>query len=222
MTPYLESGRVEKSGRVESEVQGARKAQGARKGKILTWGSLYAASLAAMALLTGGCGSQGTRETSTLAGGDVVTTGVTTHRPTQGTGGSSVNDDNPGHPDSASEDDHGSVSPCKLVTHSQAQTIVGHPLEAPQEAPLGPTCIYTSKDSASTVTVAVEAIDFATVRAHMRGRKQFKVDGHRAYCGSYGQQMTYVPLSGGRVLNVTAPCSQGLRFAAAALPHLES
>jgi hypothetical protein len=176
----------------------------------------------AIALLAAGCGSQDPSKTSTRAGGDVVTTGAVAHRAASGTGGNSSNDDNPAHADVASAGEGGPVSPCKLVTRSQAQTIVGQPLDAPQEAPLGPTCIYQTKGSTSAITLAVESIDFATIRTHMRGRKQTEVAGHRAYCGSYGQQMTYVLLSGGRVLNVTAPCPLGKRFAAAALAHLRS
>jgi hypothetical protein len=185
--------------------------------------ALAAMALLACGCLTGGCGSQATSATSTRAGGDLVTSGVVTQRAAPGTGGDSANDDNPTRADVGSNDgDSGEVKPCKLVTQAQAQAIVGHPIGAPQEAPLGPTCIFQSKGSASAITLAVESIDFVSIRAHMRGRRRVEVAGHRAYCGYYGQQMTYVLLSGGRVLNVTAPCSLGLRFAAAALPHLRS
>jgi Protein of unknown function (DUF3558) len=183
-------------------------------------GVRYATPLIAIALLAG-CGSQGKSETSTRTGRDLITTGAVTHHAAPGTGGNSTNDDNPGQADVASSSGKGgSVRPCKLVTRSQAQAILGRSLDAPQEAPLGPTCIYQS--SGSTITLTVESIDFAAIKAHLRGRKQTEVAGHRAYCGSYGQQMTYVPLTDGRVLNVTAPCSLGLRFAAAALAHLRS
>ena len=152
-----------------------------------------------------------------------MTSGVLTQRPARGTGGDSVNDDNPAQADVGDEGTESAESkPCKLVTRSQAQAIVGHSIAAPQEAPLGPTCIFQSTGSAGTITLTVESIDFASIRAHIHNRKQLEVAGHRAYCGYYGQQMTYVLLSGGRVLNVTAPCSLGLRFAAAALPHLQS
>lgn|GEM_PF-3979401 len=152
-----------------------------------------------------------------------MTSGVVTQRAAPGTGGDSANDDNPTRADVGSNDEGGGeVRPCKLVTHSQAQAILGHSIAAPQEAPLGPTCIFQSTGSPGTITLAVESIDFASIKAHMHNRKQVKVAGHRAYCGYYGQQMTYVLLPGGRVLNVTAPCSLGLRFAAAALPHLQS
>jgi hypothetical protein len=191
-------------------------------------GASPTAILATIALLAGGClasgcGGQGASATSTRVGGDLVTSGVVTQQAARGTGGSSANDDNPTRADTGSSaNESGEAKPCKLVTSSQAQTIVGHPIAAPQEAPLGPTCIFQSKGSTGTITLAVESIDFATIRAHMRNRKQLEVAGHRAYCGSYGQQMTYVPLSGGRVLNVTAPCTLGVRFAAAALAHLKT
>lgn len=199
------------------------------------------AVLAAMALLGSGCilsscGSASGGTTSTrLAGGDIVRSGVATQRAAPGTGGGSANDDNPTKTDVGSADDNpakadvgsgedegGEVKPCKLVTHAQAQAIVGHSIGAPQEAPLGPTCIFQGNGSTGAVTLTVESIHFAAIRDHIRDRKRLMVAGHRAYCGYYGQQMTYVLLPGGRVLNVTGPCSLGVRFAAAALPHLKS
>ena len=73
---------------------------------------------------------------------DIVTTGVVTHHPLHGTGGSEINDDNPGNADVGSNPAAGEENPCKLVSQAQAQAIVGRPVAAPQEAPLGPTCIY--------------------------------------------------------------------------------
>jgi hypothetical protein len=46
------------------------------------------------------------------------------------------------------------------------------------------------------------------------------VGARKAYCGSLGSQMLYVPLTGGRVLHVTASCAVAQRFAALALSHL--
>ena len=87
------------------------------------------------------------------------------------------------------------------------------------EAPLGPTCIYQPIGAKNLVTLTLESIDFATVRPHIRNLTQFDVSGRTAYCGTYGQPMTFVPLARGRVLNVTAPCAIGIRFAAKALPR---
>ena len=70
--------------------------------------------------------------------------------------------------------------------------------------------------------MTVESIDFAKIKAHIRNRTQFGVGGHIAYCGVYGQPTVFVPLTGGRILTITAPCVTGVRFAATALPRLSA
>jgi hypothetical protein len=175
-------------------------------------------SVLAVGLLLAGCAGQKTA-TSTHVGADVVNRGTVTQRAASGTGGSAVNDDNPASADTG-RTHAAEQGPCKLVTQAQAQAIVGGTVDTPQEAPMGPTCIYQPHGSRSSITLAVESIDFASIRSHMRHRRRVDVAGRRAYCGVYGQEMTFVPLSGGRVLNVTAPCALGVRFAAAALPHV--
>jgi hypothetical protein len=145
-----------------------------------------------------------------------VTAGVVTHRALPGSGGATLNDDNPRqagtHPKAGRD-------PCTLVSKAQAQAILGRAISNPVEAPLGPTCIYQPAGTKSLVTVTVASVNFATIRRHLRDRKRIDVNGHTAYCGTYGQVATFVLLAHGRVLNVTAPCAIGTRFAAQALLH---
>ncbi len=147
-------------------------------------------------------------------------TGAVVQHPKRGTGGDEINDDNPGVADSGSGSATGQLDPCTLVSRAQAQAILGHPIEAPQEAPLGPTCIYQPVGARSFVTITVEAIDLAKIEPDIRGRKQLNVAGHAAYCGQYGQPTTLVAVGRGRVLSITAPCVVGARFAAEALPRV--
>lgn len=156
----------------------------------------------------------------TKAGRDVVSTGVVTHRPLNGTGGGEINDDNPGRADTGGHSATGRSDPCTLVSRAQAQAIVGKPIGAPVDAPLGPTCIYQPAGAKSFITVAVESIDFSTIKPLIHNRTQSTIDGRAAYCGTYGQPTTFVPLSNGRTLDIAAPCSVGVRFAAEALPRL--
>ncbi len=156
----------------------------------------------------------------TKAGRDVVSTGVVTHRPLHGTGGGEINDDNPGRADTGGHTATGQSDPCTLVSRAEAQAIVGKPIGAPVDAPLGPTCIYRPAGAKSFITVAIESIDFATIKPLIHNRTQSTINGSTAYCGTYGQPTTFVPLSDGRVLDITAPCAVGARFAAEALPRL--
>ena len=107
-----------------------------------------------------------------------------------------------------------------LVSKSEAQAIVGGPVATPQEAPLGPTCIYQPLGAKSFITLAVESLDFAKTRSQVHHLIRVTVRGRTAYCGDYGRLTTFVPLAGGKVLNITAPCALGTRFAAKALPRL--
>jgi len=140
--------------------------------------------------------------------------------PRPGTGSGEVNDDNPGHADTGGHLSTVTVHPCTLVSTSQAAAIVGGPVGKPVDAPLGPTCIYRSLRDGHVVTVTVEAADFKRIKQYLHGVRRAAVAGHTAYCGIYGQATTFVPLGKGRVLDVTAPCSLGLRFAATAVPRL--
>jgi hypothetical protein len=111
-------------------------------------------------------------------------------------------------------------TPCGLVSAAQAREIVGAPVQQPFEAPQGPTCIYRSQSGRSFVTVAVQSASFARIKARMEQRRTVALSGHRAYCGSYGQPMLYVPLAGGKLLTIGARCGLASEFARRALPHL--
>lgn len=146
---------------------------------------------------------------------DKLTNGVITHRPLNGTGGSEINDDNPGNADSG-DDETGAVNPCALISQAAAQRILKAPTTTSQ-APLGPTCIYQPLGAKSFVTVTVQPSSFAATKPHVSALKRVSVSGHTAYCGVYGQPSTFVPLPDGRVLVVTAPCAVGRQFAGVAL-----
>ena len=194
---------------------------------------------AAAALLIAACGGSSSTRSATAAAGhsapnepgpgtttqtqrDFVTHGVITQRPVPGTGGNEINDDNRGRAGSGSQPAAGQSNPCTLVSKAEAQAIVRRPIATPQEAPLGPTCIYQPVGAKNFVTLAVESIDFARIRPHIRNLTRVDVRGRTAHCGTYGQPATFVALGRGRVLNVTAPCAIGIRFAAKALPRLKT
>ncbi len=151
---------------------------------------------------------------------DKVSSGVVTQRPLHGTGGGEANDDSPGKADGGNASATGQSDPCKLVSRAEAQAILGEPIDAPQEAPLGPTCIYQPVGGRSFVTLAVETVDFAHLKPRIRHRKRIKVAGRTGYCGVYGQPTTFVPITSGRVLTITASCNTGTLFSARALPRL--
>ena len=151
---------------------------------------------------------------------DTVTQGAVTHQPLRGTGGKVHNDDNPGRSDVGGSSAESHENPCGLVSAADAQAIVGGPLATPQEAPLGPTCIYQPVGAKTFITVMVDAVDLATLKVHIRQRTRIRVSGHPGYCGIYGQPTTFVPLTHGRVLEVTGPCEIGKLFAAKALSRL--
>jgi hypothetical protein len=124
--------------------------------------------------------------------------------------------------DKQSSSPRSSFTPCNLVSAGQARDIVGAALEPPLEAPQGPTCIYRSRDGRHFVTLAVQPLDFATIKRDMRKGRQVAVAGRSGYCGVHGQPVLYVPISGGRVLSVAGPCALALEFATTAVERLPS
>jgi hypothetical protein len=114
----------------------------------------------------------------------------------------------------------GASRPCSLVTKTQAKAIVGAPILEPLQAPQGPTCIFQTKAGKPYVTLAVQTLNFAKLRKQLRNTHAVSVADRTAYCGTYGKPMLYLPLGGGRVLSIAAPCSMAARFAAKAAPHL--
>jgi hypothetical protein len=112
-------------------------------------------------------------------------------------------------------------TPCNLVTAEQARAIVGAPMLTPTEATQGPTCIYRSRDGKSFVTLSVQSLDFKKkVKPHLKLRHRVAVSSRTAYCGTFGQPMLYLPLSGGRVLAVGAHCAIAKQFALRAVRQL--
>jgi hypothetical protein len=109
-------------------------------------------------------------------------------------------------------------APCNLVTRAQAQGILGARVQAPLEAPQGPTCIYRSPGA--FVTLAVQSAPFAPIKRRLRDPRRIRVAGRTAYCGFEAQAVLYVPLAGGRTLSVGARCPIARRFAAAAVRRL--
>jgi hypothetical protein len=205
-------------------------------------GLRYAILLAAVALLITACGSSSSAPSpmtpvgKSAAHRDVVSSGAITQRPVRGTGGNEINDENAARAGSGngrpigqnpSRADSGNgrpigQNPCMVVSKAEAQAIINRPIAAPQEAPLGPTCIYQPLGNKTLITLAVESIDFAKVRPHIRHVIRVVIAGRTAYCGDYGRPTTFVPLANGRVLTVTAPCGVGTRFAKKALPLLKT
>ncbi len=153
---------------------------------------------------------------------DPVSSGVIVHKPQHGTGGAESNDDNPSRADVGHQASTAG-NPCALVSRGQARVILGKAIEPPVQAPLGPTCIYRPVGAKRFVTLAVESLDFASVRTKIRNRTQLDVAGRTAYCGAYyGQPTIFVPLAAGRVLTVAASCTIGAKFAAKAVPRLHT
>lgn len=115
------------------------------------------------------------------------------------------------------------VPVCSLVTRSEAQKILARSLRRPLEAPQGPTCIYRAQSTGRNLaTVAVQAASIAQLRRQMRHAHTVHVGRRVAYCGTLGRPTLLLGLPGGRVLTITASCTQAKRFAARALPRLTS
>jgi hypothetical protein len=111
-------------------------------------------------------------------------------------------------------------TPCNLVSPARARAILGGAIQAPIEAPQGPTCIYRTKTNSRFVTVAVQPLTLARVKRQLKGRERVALPGRTAYCGVYGQAMLYAGLSGGRVLAIGGRCSLARQFAATAVKRL--
>jgi len=112
-------------------------------------------------------------------------------------------------------------TPCNLVSPAQARSILGGPIQAPLEAPQGPTCIYRTKSGSSFVPVAVQSTDLALLKRRMRDPQRIAVSGRSAYCGVLGQPMLYADLADGRVLAIGARCKVARQFAAKAVQRIQ-
>ncbi len=161
-----------------------------------------------------------------VASHDRITTGTHVQHAAPGTGGSAVDAENPGR-GAAARSGRGRIiaagtNPCSLVPEAAARAAVGGLAAAPVEALQGPTCIYRPARDSSYVTLTVQTLDLTQVRSRMHRLTRISVGGRAAYCGIYGRETTFVPLTGGRVLTITATCAVGRRLAALALPRLAS
>jgi hypothetical protein len=144
------------------------------------------------------------------------------HRPVPGTGAGAVNNGNRSAADSPKRRFAAASNPCGLVARSEVQAILGGPIAAPVEAPQGPTCIYRPIGDKRVITLSVQSLEFAKLKAQIHDLRPVTVHGRTGYCGSYGQPTVFVPLSSGRVLDVTASCSIATRIASAAVTRLHS
>jgi hypothetical protein len=126
---------------------------------------------------------------------------------------SDINDDNTG------AGPH-QLNPCSLVTLPQAQTFSGIAISSRFEAPQGPTCIYRPAKATNEITLAVESGASGQLTDHLSQRQKLTVAGRTAYCGKLGRQLLVVPLAGGQMLNISAPCGVARQFAEAALGRL--
>ncbi len=129
----------------------------------------------------------------------------------------------------ATNDDHNPAitlpNPCKLVSLSEAKTITDGAISGTTEAPLGPTCVYRlqgAKGANGDITMALESSSLSQATKHMTRRHEITVKGRHGLCGKLGSQMVYVPVPGGQVLHITAPCGVGQQFAALALGRLSA
>jgi hypothetical protein len=112
------------------------------------------------------------------------------------------------------------LNPCSLVTLPQAQTFAGTAISSRFEAPQGPTCIYRPARARDEITLAVESVASRQVTDHLSQRQKLTVAGRTAYCGKLGRQLLVVPLAGGQLLSISAPCGVARQFAEAALGRL--
>jgi hypothetical protein len=112
------------------------------------------------------------------------------------------------------------ANPCALVTRSEARAIVGAPIVGQSEAPLGPTCIFRVHGQRPIITLTVERSTLAATARRLKSPQHTAIRGHIAVCGMLGQPMLFVPIGGGRILNVTAPCTMATALAATALTRL--
>jgi hypothetical protein len=112
------------------------------------------------------------------------------------------------------------LSPCTLVTRSEARAILGRPIVGLKKAAQGPTCIYRQQDSKRLITVSLQHLELSP--AQQRGEQVVRVNlrGHKGYCLKQGTLMMLVPLRDGQVLNVSAACPIAAQFASKALARL--
>jgi hypothetical protein len=112
-------------------------------------------------------------------------------------------------------------TPCNLVTKSEARAILASPVAQPTEAPLGPTCIYRTRDGRAFVTVALQNVKFSEAGRKLSHARKLKVSGRAAVCGKLDKQVLYVSLAPRRMLSVAGPCAVARKFATTAVGRLD-
>jgi Protein of unknown function (DUF3558) len=184
--------------------------------------------LAALAV-AGGCGGD---DPSTATGPGtpgnplaVETSPATGARSNEGAKKSSGDAEEPGYAklvDAQTPSPRTRFTPCNLVTQAQARAVFGASVQAPVEAPQGPTCIYRTEKGDRFIAIAVQSLDIDDLKRSLQQRRTVDVSGHRAFCGQYGQPMLYLPLVRDRVLSVSGRCDLAKRFAAKAVRELQA
>ena len=195
----------------------------AKKSKAVTHAKAHARASAHHGKGAAHTSAQVIKSTPTLK----VTKGNPVHKPAPGTGGNTVNDDNPTGKASLADSGSGTgagntTNPCTLVSQSQASSFTGKSIGKPRVAPLGPTCVYQELGGKTEVTMALQMAAFAKLKPHIHNLSTVTIAGHTGYCGVYGTPIMLVPMAQDRLLSISAPCTVGTRFAAAALPKLVS
>jgi hypothetical protein len=112
-------------------------------------------------------------------------------------------------------------NPCRLVSQTEAQSILGQSVSM-TEAPLGPTCIMRVGQQKQVVTLAVETVSLQSQVKQMHQLEKATVGGHQTFCGKLGQSQFYLSLTGGKAIAVSAPCAMARALAATALTHLKA
>lgn len=112
-------------------------------------------------------------------------------------------------------------TPCNLVTKAEAQQILDASLEEPKEAPLGPTCIYRSRDGRSFVTLAVQTQSLRAATKALPAVRRLHVADRQAACSSAGRPTLWVSVAKRRLLTVAGPCDTAQQFATAAIGRLD-
>ena len=87
--------------------------------------------------------------------------------------------------------------PCNLVTRSQAQDDPRDRVQAPVEAPQGPTCIYRTEDGKAFITLAVQSLDIDRLKKRVHRAQTVDVSDRTAYCGIHGT-LDPVPAAAGQ------------------------
>lgn len=182
--------------------------------------TVCATLLIACAIALSACGASSSSDVRRVAGGDVVTNGVVTHRPVRGTGGAEHNDDNPATADSGRGPTSSQLNPCSLVSAREAEAILGTRLQAPEEAPLGPTCIYKPHKASKLTTLSLTSTDLTALERRVH-HSTVRLGTHTLICASYGQPEGFLQLPSKRVLEIAASCDTAARFAADALARLK-